>query len=482
MSRAASFWNSATSRPRPVASPHTWCQPSCVATTILLFDEGNRVAPAVLAAITRRFDVNRVSSLDGVRGSFDVALVAPGASDPFEACRQIRDTGLASQVIVLAEGASLRDALGALRAQATDFVPNGDDPEAVVERISAVLEERALARELGRLRASPSEVAHVTDLIGESPAMVQLRKRLERVVASDVTVLVTGESGSGKEVVARHIHARGSRRDQPFVAVNCSCIPRHLLESEFFGHVKGAFTDATRDRLGLLVQASGGSIFLDEIGDMPLELQAKLLRALQQRTVRPLGHTREVPFDARVIAATGKNLEREVMEGRFREDLYFRLNVLQVRVPPLRERARDVLLLAQHFIHRASSTSRPIVGLTPGAARALLAHSWPGNVRELEHCIVAAMANARHDHIRAADLPADLQPERVTPSQDELELLPLSAVEQSYILSVLKSVGGNRARASQLLGVDRSTLYRKLKQYGVAEAPRARQRQASHPD
>jgi len=443
-----------------------------VAKTILLFDEANRVAPAVLAAVTRRFDVVRVSSLEGVCGSFDVALIAPGGRDPFAACSHVRQTRLASETVVLSQGGGLHDAQKALRARASDFVPDGDDPEVVLERLTAVLEESALCRELDRLRATSEGLPHTVELTGESPAMQQLKKRLARVTASDVTVLISGESGTGKEVVARTIHARSRRNGQPFVAVNCSSIPRQLLESEFFGHMKGAFTDATRDRDGLLVQASGGCIFLDEIGDMPLDLQAKLLRALQQRTVRPLGHSREVAFDARVIAATGKSLEREVTEGRFREDLYFRLNVLQVRVPPLRDRGRDVLLLAQQFIHRAASTSRPIVGLTPGAARALLAHSWPGNVRELEHCIVAAMANARHDHIRAADLPAELRPEPCAREADESELLPLAAVEQSYILSVLKSVGGNRARASQLLGVDRSTLYRKLKQYGVTDAAR----------
>lgn len=443
-----------------------------VAKKILLFDESSRVAPAVLAAVTRRFDVVRASSLEDVDGRFDAAVIAPGVRDPCAACVHIRQARLASEIVVLAQGACLHDAQKALRARASDFVPDGNDPEVVLERLAAVIEDGVLRRELDRLRSAGEELPDTVELTGESPAMLQLKKRLARVVASDVTVLISGESGTGKEVVARTIHARSRRCGQPFVAVNCSSIPRQLLESEFFGHVKGAFTDATRDRAGLLVQASGGCIFLDEIGDMPLDLQAKLLRALQQRTVRPLGHSREVAFDARVIAATGKNLEREVAEGRFREDLYFRLNVLQVRVPPLRDRGRDVLLLAQQFIHRAASTSRPVVGLTPGAARALLAHSWPGNVRELEHCIVAAMANARHDHIRAADLPAELWSEPSAAEPDECELLPLAAVEQSYILSVLKSVGGNRARASQLLGVDRSTLYRKLKQYGVADTTR----------
>lgn len=443
-----------------------------MAATLLLLDEGGRVAPAVLAALVRRFDVQRVPRLGEAEGSYDLAVIGPGVRDCGGACRALRDAGLAAAVVVLSSSGNMAEALAALRAQATDFVPTGDDPDSVIERISAVIDDRALGRELSRLRGFAAEPARPADLTGESPAMQQLKKRLERVVGSDVTVLVTGESGTGKEVVARSLHARGPRRDRPFVTVNCSCIPHHLLESEFFGHAKGAFTDATRDRTGLFVQASGGTLFLDEIGELPLDLQPKLLRVLQQRSVRPLGSTREVPFDARLIAATSKHLEREVIEGRFREDLFFRLNVLQVRVPPLRERGLDVLLLAQHFIHRASSATRPIVGLTPGAARALLSHAWPGNVRELEHCIVSAIAHASNDHIRATDLPAELQPERSAVAPGECELLPLADVERSYILSVLKSVGGNRARASQLLGVDRSTLYRKLKQYGPAEGSR----------
>ncbi len=443
-----------------------------MAAGLLIIDEGNGVAPEVLGALARRFDVQRVSAPAEAGGRYDLAVVAPGTRDLDGVCRSIRDSALAAQVVVLASAGGMPEALAALRAQATDFVPNGDDPDSVVERVLAVIEDRALDRELTRLRAVATEPARPTELTGESPAMQQLKKRLERVAGSDVTVLVTGESGTGKEVVARSLHAQGPRRDRPFVTVNCSCIPHHLLESEFFGHAKGAFTDATRDRTGLFVQASGGTLFLDEVGDLPLDLQPKLLRVLQQRSVRPLGATREVPFDARLIAATSKQLEREVAEGRFRDDLYFRLNVLQLRVPPLRERGLDVLLLAQHVIHRASSATRPIVGLTPGAARALLAHSWPGNVRELEHCVVSAIAHAANDHIRATDLPGDLQPERSAVAPGECELLPLSEVERSYILSVLKSVGGNRARASQLLGVDRSTLYRKLKQYDQAAASR----------
>jgi DNA-binding NtrC family response regulator len=311
--------------------------------------------------------------------------------------------------------------------------------------------------------------------------MERLRDRLRRIGGSDVTVLVTGESGSGKEIVARILHSQ--RGAGPFVAVSCSAIPRHLMESEFFGHARGAFTGASGDRVGLLAQASGGTVFLDEIGDMPLELQAKLLRALQQRTVRPLGQREEVRFDARVMAASSRDLEKEVAEGRFRQDLYFRLNVMRVAVPPLRERGGDILLLAQNFIERCRKPSRPIVGMTPAVARALLAYSWPGNVRELEHCILAAVAIARYDHITVAELPIEIGGS-TAPLKNEIDdLVPLHELERLHILETLRSVGGNKALASRFLGLDRKTLYRKLRSYAEAagQPPPVKDRQDSYP-
>jgi two-component system response regulator HydG len=295
-----------------------------------------------------------------------------------------------------------------------------------------------------------------------------------------VTVLIGGESGSGKEIVARILHSQ--RGSGPFVAVSCSAIPRHLMESEFFGHTRGAFTGASGDRTGLLLQATGGTVFLDEIGDMPLELQAKLLRALQQRTVRPLGQREEVRFDARVMAATSRDLEKEVAEGRFRQDLYFRLNVIRVQIPPLRERGNDSLLLAQHFIARAKKATRPIVGMTPAAARALRAHPWSGNVRELEHAILAAIAVARYDHITVADLPIEVGGASAPLKNEADDLVPLHELERAHILETLKSVGGNKALASRFLGLDRKTLYRKLRAYAEdSDEEPEHDRQDSHP-
>ncbi|HVR19800.1 MAG TPA: sigma-54 dependent transcriptional regulator [Polyangiaceae bacterium] len=452
-------------------------------TRVLIVDERGALSPRVESAVRRRFDLASVTTPADVKGEhFDVAVIAPRANDQVALCKTILESRLASQVVFLGADPSLQDAIRAIRAGASDFVPDGSDPEAVIQRVTEVAELAGLRAELQRLREGVPPPSVHPDLIGQSPAMERLRDRLRRIGGSDVTVLISGESGGGKEIVARILHTQHGTG--PFVAVSCSAIPRHLMESEFFGHARGAFTGASGDRTGLLLQASGGTVFLDEIGDMPLELQAKLLRALQQRTVRPLGQREEVRFDARVMAATSRDLEKEVSEGRFRQDLYFRLNVIRVSVPPLRERGGDILLLAQHFIQRSRKPTRPIVGMTPAAARAMLAYSWPGNVRELEHCILSAVAVARYDHITVADLPIEIGGS-VAPQKSEVDdLVPLHELERLHILETLRSVGGNKALASRFLGLDRKTLYRKLRAYAEAsgETPPAREAQDSYPD
>jgi two-component system response regulator HydG len=284
-------------------------------------------------------------------------------------------------------------------------------------------------------------------------------------------VLITGESGTGKEVVARALHRRGRRKNGPFVAVNCAALPETLLESELFGHARGAFTDARSARSGLFVQANGGTLFLDEITEMPLALQPKLLRALQERVVRPLGGEGEVPFDVRLVTATNRDLETAVEEGRFRGDLFFRVNVIHVPLPPLRARGGDILLLAQRFLGEyGARSSKQVTGLSPQAAERLLAYSWPGNVRELENCIERAIALAQHDHILPDDLPEKVRAYRrshvLVASDDPAELVPLEEVERRYILRVMEAVGGNKSQAAQVLGLGRKTLYRKLEAYG----------------
>jgi DNA-binding NtrC family response regulator len=437
---------------------------------LLIVDEHDKIAPPVLSALQRRFKVTCVRQLvDANGGGFDVAVIAPGADDETELCRQVIETGTAAEVVILGSSPSLEDTIRAIRAQASDFVPDGDEPSAVVSRVRQSVELIELRRELARLQAGPVPVTPFPELIGEGTALRRLKLLIERVARSEATVLVTGESGTGKEIVARTLHAHGPHPAGPFLVTSLGAVPRQLLESELFGHVRGAFTGALADRKGLLLRASGGTLFLDEVADMPLDVQAKLLRALQQRSLRALGQREEVPFNARIIAATSRDLEQEVAAGRFRQDLYFRLNVIQLVVPPLRERGHDVLLLAQHFIQRESTALRPVVGLTPGAARALLAYRWPGNVRELEHCIVSAAASARYDHITAPDLPERVRgQESVAPERDVNDLISLRELERQHILEVLRSVGGNKALTSRRLGLDRKTLYRKLKEYGEA--------------
>jgi two-component system response regulator HydG len=283
-------------------------------------------------------------------------------------------------------------------------------------------------------------------------------------------VVITGESGTGKELVARALHDEGSRGSRRFVAVNCAALPTTLLESELFGHVKGAFTDARVARQGLFVQADGGTILLDEVGEMPAEMQSKLLRVLQERRVRPVGGSADVTFDARVVAATNRDLETEVEEGRFREDLYSRLNVVQIHVPPLRVRGNDVLLLGQHFVERVGSrTGKAVRGISGDAAKKLLAYDWPGNVRQLENCMERSVALTRFDQIVVDDLPERIrnhESARVDVSDVDAEnLLTLDELEKRYVERVLRATDGNKTQAAAILGLDRRTLYRKLERY-----------------
>ncbi len=391
-----------------------------------------------------------------------------------ELCEQIAANRPDLPVIVITAFGSLDTAVAAIRAGAYDFITKPLEIDALVLALERATAHHRLREEVKRLRQVCSESARFADLLGNSPAMRRVHELLERIADSDASVLITGESGTGKEVVARALHRRGRRRDGPFVAINCAALPETLLESELFGYERGAFTDARSARSGLFVQASGGTLFLDEIAELPLSLQPKLLRALQERVVRPLGGNTEVPFDVRLITATNRDLETAVEEGRFREDLYFRVNVIHVALPPLRARGGDILILAQRFIDEyAARAGKQVVGLSPQAAERLLAYSWPGNVRELENCIERAIALAQHDRILPDDLPEKVRDYRrshvLVASDDPAELVPLEEVERRYILRVMEAVGGNKTQAAQILGLGRKTLYRKLEAYGAHE-------------
>jgi len=300
--------------------------------------------------------------------------------------------------------------------------------------------------------------------------MRRVYETIRRVAQSDASVLIQGETGTGKERVAQALHAAGPHPDGPFVAINCAALPAGLLESELFGHAKSAFTDAKTAKEGLFVRASGGTLFLDEIGDMPLEMQSKLLRALEERTVRPVGSNDEVPFVTRVVAASHRDLQEEVAARRFREDLLNRINVVQIEVPPLRERTGDVLKLASFFLRRSAERSgKGEMYLPPVVAERLLAYDWPGNVRELENCMEHAVALARFSHLSIDDLPPRLRAQRtgrlMLPADEPGEIVPLDELERRYIVRVVKLLEGNKSRAAHALGLDRRTLHRKLERY-----------------
>jgi two-component system response regulator HydG len=339
--------------------------------------------------------------------------------------------------------------------------------ETLLALVERACRERMLSRENAQLRTALHENASARRLLGKSAAMQKLRALIERMAGANASVLISGETGTGKELVALAIHADSPRADTPFVAVNCAALPEYLLESELFGHAKGAFTGASQSRRGLFVEADGGTIFLDEIGDLPLPLQGKLLRVLQSGEVRPVGTETSRTVDVRCIAATHKDLAELVAKGQFREDLFFRLDVLRVRVPPLRERNEDVATLAEHFLKKtlASGTRSILIGFEPEALDFLASGDWPGNVRQLENLVERLAVTASAPLASLADVKAALGP---MPDVDPIvrlvrQRLPLQEVESRYIEGILKSVDGSRPRAAEILGVDPSTLYRRDK-------------------
>ena len=406
--------------------------------------------------------------------SIDVVLTdlkMPGI-DGIELCERIAANRPDVPVVVMTAFGTLETAVAAIRAGAYDFVTKPIEMDILALTLKRAIDHRQMQEQIRQLSDVVQKSTQHGDLLGASPAMQRLYDELPRVAASDASVLITGESGTGKELVARSLHHQSSRKDAPFVAVNCAAFPDTLLESELFGHVKGAFTDAAKDRKGLFLQAQGGTLFLDEIGEMPVEMQPKLLRALEESQIRPVGGDQEIGFDVRLVAATNRDLETAVDEGRFREDLFFRVNVIQLALPPLRARGTDTLLLAREFLSRfATRAAKNVEDLSDPVAERLLNYSWPGNVRELRNVIERAVALTRHDKLVVDDLPEKIQNFRSSQvfigGQDPSELVPLEEIERRYILHVLDAADGNKTVASRILGLDRKTLYRKLRQYGA---------------
>jgi len=402
---------------------------------------------------------------------FDVLLtdLRMRGMDGMELCRRSLAVRPGLPVIVVTAFGSLETAVDAIRAGAYDFLTKPYDMRAVGLALDRAVAHGRLCDELRRLREDRSRGDRVEGLVGRSPAMKEVSDMIERLADSDVTVLIRGESGTGKEVVARALHERGPRAHGQFVAINCGALPENLLESELFGHARGAFTDAKSARSGLMMQSHDGTLFFDEIGDMPAGMQVNLLRALEDRRLRPVGTESELPWNGRLITATHRDLESEVAEGRFRQDLFFRLNVVEIELPPLRARGNDVLLIAQHFLARAGGGHR-IRGISPEAARLMLAYDWPGNVRELRNCIERAVALARFDQITVEDLPARMRNYDSAVRAEELcvpeQFVTLQEIERHYVERVLQAVGRHQASAARILGIDRKTLYRKLQHWG----------------
>jgi two-component system response regulator AtoC len=405
---------------------------------------------------------------------FDVVLtdVRMRGMDGLELCSRLVQRYRGLPVVVMTAFGSIDAAVNAMRAGAYDFLTKPLDVELAGVTLERAVSNGALRREVAELRRAVAASQGYGELIGASPAMRAVYEIVERAAPSEASVLISGESGTGKEVLARTLTAKSARASAPFIAVNCAAIPEALLESELFGHTKGAFTDARASREGLIARASGGTLFLDEVGDMPLGLQPKLLRVLQERVLRPVGSDREVPVDVRLICATNRDLETAIEERRFRADLYYRINVIHVALPPLRTRGADVLLLANHFLQRFTERSRhETCELSQEAERCLMTYPWPGNVRELANCMEHAAVLARGNRVEKGDLPEKVREVQRTEGlavvHDPAELMSLEEVERRYILRVFEAVHGNKSQAALVLGLDRKTLYRRLERYGI---------------
>ncbi len=373
-----------------------------------------------------------------------------------------------ADVILLTAYAGWESAKEAIRLGAFDYFEKGREPDELLHRIERAVEDKALRRENENLRAQVRERFGLEGLIASSAEMVQVLDLVERVAPTDATVLIRGESGTGKEIIAKALHHASQRAAGRFVAINCGALPEPLLESEIFGHVKGAFTGAGANKKGLFEAAHGGTLFLDEIGEMTPGLQVKLLRALQSGEVRPVGSTQVITVDARVVAATNRDLEPMIRQGSFREDLFYRLNVIPIVLPPLRERREDIPLLAEHFLARFAQRQGRVLRLSAGATERLLRYAWPGNVRELENAMERLAILARDETIEPGDLPAHVGAGLALGAAPGLAAeQTLAEAERAHITQILERYGWNHSRAAEALGIGRTTLWRKLKDYGI---------------
>jgi two-component system response regulator PilR (NtrC family) len=391
-------------------------------------------------------------------------LVMPGVSG-VELVSRIAKLVPETPIIIVTAHATLETAVGAFRAGAVDYIIKPLLAEDLFQKITRCLEQSQIERELRYLRRQISEQATGTTIVGNSRVIQDLRELIARIGPSTSSVVITGESGTGKELVARALHAAGADERAPFIAVNCAALPRELMESELFGHVRGAFTGAIRDKPGYFELANGGTLFLDEICELPVELQPKLLRAIDQQEICRVGAARPMRIKVRFVSATNRDPKQEIEEHRFREDLFFRLSVIQIHIPPLRDRRGDIPLLVDHLLGRLGRRmGRVPPGVTNAAIRALMSAPWRGNVRELENVLERAILLTDHAHIDVEDLPGEFAGAATTTSSSDDLRTAVRAYEREHIRQVLVTTGGNREEASRRLGIDPSTLYRRMKE------------------
>ncbi len=464
------------------SQPDPYLQASSGASILVLDDEASVLTSLKAVLGQAGYQVESAASMAAAleilgRSQFDLYLcdIHLPDGDGLQFLEQLKKSCIPGSVVMMSAIGSSAQAIEAIKLGASDYIAKPFSSEDLLLTLKIAEQRETLRRENEMLKAQVSKRYSFANIIGESPGMSETFETIKKIADYRTTVMIYGESGTGKELVARAIHYNSNRRSKRFVAINCGAIPQNLLESELFGHKKGAFTDATRDKKGLFEEAHEGTILLDEIGELPTHLQVKLLRVLQENEVRPVGDNRIVPIDVRVLAATLRDLEADVMAGRFRDDLFYRLNVISLRIPPLRERKEDIPLLVNHFLKKNQERfGLPVFGIDKDAMEMLIDYEWPGNVRELENCIERAMILTDSDSIKISSLPKSIsksiaRSSTVNISDDQLSIKHHARLlEENLIRRALEKTGGNRTHAAKLLEISHRTLLYKLKEYGLA--------------